>query len=120
MAAGSDARSLLYVAVGSLSVEVFTYPAPKPIGSLGVGGYPLCSDRFGNVFVAGAEGISYVWRFSAWKRQAYSDIVQPAKSWRTVPVDESSENVAVADSGSSSMVIFPYYRKQHRWRLARQ
>ncbi|MFY9737467.1 MAG: hypothetical protein WAK11_00300, partial [Candidatus Cybelea sp.] len=117
MAAGSDARSLLYVAVGSLSVEVFTYPRAKPIGSLGVGGY-LCSDRFGNVFVAGAEGISYVWVFPHGSGKPIATLYNP-QSPGGCSVDESSENVAVADSGSSSMVIFPYDRK-HRWRLARQ
>ena len=55
-----NGRSLLYVAAGS--VEVYTYPRGKQLGSLGWGGY-LCSDRFGNIIVAGAEGISYVWVF---------------------------------------------------------
>ena len=116
-AVGPDARNLLYVAIGSLSVQVFTYPRGKSIGSLGVGGY-LCSDRFGKVFVTGAEGISYVWVFPHGSGRPIATLYNP-QSPGGCSVDESSENVAVADSDSSAMVIFPYNRKRG-WSLAHQ
>ncbi len=117
MAVGPDTRNLLYVATGSLSVQVLTYPQGKPIGSLGVGGY-LCSDRFGNVFVSGADGISYVWVFPHGSGAPIATLYNP-QSPGGCSVDETSENVAVADSDSRAMVIFPY-NGNHRWRLAHQ
>ena len=113
----ADARSLLYVAAAG-SVQVFTYPRGKPIGSLGVFGGYLCSDRFGNVFITGAEGISYVWVFPHGSGKPIATLYNPQSPGRC-SVDESSENVAVADPGSSSVVIFPYNLKRG-WRLAHE
>jgi len=113
---GHYARNLLYVAASS--VQVFTYPHGKPIGSLGVFDSYLCSDRFGNVFVTGAEGISYVWVFSHGGSQPKATLYNP-QSPGGCSVDKNSGNVAVADPDSSPMVIFPYNRKRG-WRLARQ
>jgi hypothetical protein len=115
LAMGPVKRNLLYVAAGS--VQVFTYPRGKPVGSLGVGGY-LCSDRFGNVFVTGAEGISYVWVFPHGSGMAKATLYNPQDPGGC-SVDKNSENVAVADPDSSPMVIFPHKPKLG-WRLARQ
>jgi len=117
MASGPSERNLLYVATGSLSVQVFTYPRGKSIGSLGVGGY-LCSDRLGNVFITGADGISYVWVFPHGSGRPKATLYNP-QSPGGCSVDESSENVAVANSDSRSMVIFPYNRKRG-WSLAHE
>jgi hypothetical protein len=116
MATGHEGRSLLYVAAGS--VQVFTYPRGKPIGSLGLFDDYLCSDRTGNVFVAGAEGISYVWVFRHGSSQPVATLYNP-QSPGGCSVDESNENLAVADPDSSSLVIFPYNPKRG-WRLAHQ
>ena len=113
---GPVRRNLLYVAASS--VQVFTYPRGKPIGSLGVFDSYLCSDRFGNVFVTGAEGISYVWVFPHGSGQPIATLYNP-QSPGGCSVDKNSGNLAVADPDSSPIVIFPYNRKRG-WRLARQ
>ena len=113
---GAKGRNLLYVAASS--VQVFTYPRGKPIGSLGVFDDYLCSDRFGNVYVTGAEGISYVWVFPHGGGEPIATLYNPQDPGGC-SVDESSGNLAVADPGSSPVVIFSYNRK-HGWRLARQ
>ncbi len=110
IAMGAYARNLLYVAAAG-SVQVFTYPRGRPIGSLGVFDSYLCSDRFGNVFVTGAEGISYVWVFPHGSGQPVATLYNP-QSPGGCSVDKSSGNVAVADPDSSPVVIFPYNRKR--------
>ncbi len=114
-AVGAYARSLLYVARGATQVEVYTYPRGKPLGSLGWGGY-LCSDRFGNIIVAGAEGISYVWVFPHGGSQPSTTLYNPDDPGGC-SVDGSSEDIAVASADSGSVVIFPYNPKRG-WRLA--
>ena len=109
-------RNLLYVAASS--VQVFTYPRGKLVGSLGIFDSYLCSDRFGNVFVTGAEGISYVWIFPHGSGQPKATLYNP-QSPGGCSVDKSSENLAVSDPDSNLMVIFPHKRRRG-WRLARQ
>jgi len=108
-----NGRSLLYVAAGS--VEVYTYPRGKQLGSLGWGGY-LCSDRFGNIIVAGAEGISYVWVFPHGGSNPIATLYNP-ESPGGCSVEQSSENIAVASADSGAVVVFPYNPKRG-WRLA--
>lgn len=109
-----NGRSLLYVAAG-FSVEVYTYPRGKLLGSLGWGGY-LCSDRFGNIIVAGAEGISYVWVFPHGGSNPIATLYNP-ESPGGCSVEQSSENIAVASADSGAVVVFPYNPKRG-WRLA--
>jgi hypothetical protein len=116
MAIRPKVRNLLYVAASS--VQVLTYPRGKSVGSLGVFGGYLCSDRFGNVFVTGAEGISYVWVFPHGGGEPIATLYNPQNPGGC-SVEKSTENVAVADPDSSSVVIFPYNAKLG-WRLARQ
>src|SRR5579875_1626032 len=110
MTSGAYARSLLYVADGS--TQVFTYPRGKPIGYLGVGGY-ICSDRFGNIFVTGAEGISYLWVFPHGGGQPMATLDNPQGPGEC-SVNGTNEDLAVAnpDSLSGSIVVFPYNRKR--------
>lgn len=109
-------RNLLYVAASS--VQVFTYPRGKLVGSLGVFDDYLCSDRLGNVFVTGAEGISYVWIFPHGSGQPKATLYNPQNPGGC-SVDKSSEDLAVADPDSNQIVIFPHKRNRG-WRLARQ
>jgi len=113
-AVGAFARSLLYVGL-NLLVDVYTYPHGKPLGALGWGGY-LCSDRLGNVILAGGEGISYVWVFPHGGSNPIATLYNPGGPGGC-SVDENSENIAVA-AESPSVVVFPYNPKRG-WRLAR-
>jgi len=110
----ADARSLLYVAAGS--VEVYTYPRDKLVGSLGWGGY-LCSDRLGNIILAGAEGISYVWVFPHGDSNPTATLYNP-ESPGGCSVEQNGENIAVASADAGAVVVFPYKPKRG-WRLAR-
>ena len=117
-AVGAFARSLLYVSFNT-GVEIYTYPSDKPLGSLGVFGY-VCSDKFGNIVVAGAAGTSQVWVYPHGSGQPIAHMYNPGNSGGC-SVDPSSENIAVANpfSGSGgSVVVWPYTHK-HQWRLDR-
>jgi hypothetical protein len=114
MVVGAYARSLLYIS-NLESVNVYTYPRGKPLGSLGVGGY-LCSDSFGNVIVTGAEGISYIWVYPHGGGQPSATLYNP-ESPGGCSVYRSSEDIAVASADAGSVVIFPYNPKRG-WRLA--
>lgn len=118
-AIGAYARSLLYV-VGSASAEVFTYPHGKPVGFLGLFDNYICSDKFGNVFITGAEGISNVWVFPHGSGQPLATLYNP-QSPGGCSVDKNTEDLAVANPDlGPSIVIFPYNKRKHSWRLARQ
>lgn len=114
-AAQAYARSLLYVDL-NLQVDVYTYPGGKPLGALGWGGY-LCSDRLGNIILAGGEGISYVWVFPHGGSNPIATLYNPG-GLGGCSVDANSENIAVA-AEYPSVVVFPYNPKRG-WRLARE
>lgn len=114
MTLGAFARSLLYVNVG-LQVDVYTYPRGKPVGALGWGGY-LCSDKFGNIILAGGEGIGYVWVFPHGGSNPIATLFIPGQIGGC-SVDANTENIAVA-AESPSVVVFPFKPKRG-WRLAR-
>jgi hypothetical protein len=109
-------RNLLYVAASS--VQVFTYPRGIPDGSLGIFDSYLCSDKLGNVYVTGAEGISYVWVFPHGGGEPIATLYNP-QSPGGCSVEKSTGDVAVANPDSSPIVIFPY-KANRGWRLARQ
>jgi hypothetical protein len=111
---GGYAGSLLYVNLES--VNVFTYPHGKPLGSLGVGG-GLCSDKFGNIVVAGAAGVSQVWVYPHGQSQPIANMYNPADPGGC-SVDPSSEKIAVAGY-FISLVTWPYHRKRG-WGFAHQ
>lgn len=113
-AMGADGRSLLYVAAGA--IEVYTYSRGKLLGSIGWGGY-LCSDRFGNIVLAGGEGISYVWVFPHGGSNPTATLYNP-ESAGGCSVEQSGENIAVASADAGAVVVFPYKAKRG-WRLAR-
>ncbi len=108
-------RSLLYVNI-NLQVDVYTYPRGKPVGAIGWGGN-LCSDRFGNIILAGGEGISYVWVFPHGGSNPIATLYNPGGSGGC-SVDANTEDIALADL-SPSVVVFPY-KPNRGWRLARQ
>ncbi|HVR47363.1 MAG TPA: hypothetical protein VMT95_12110 [Candidatus Binatia bacterium] len=114
-AAQAYARNLLYVYLNS--VELYTYPRGKPLGSLGVGG-ALCSDKFGNIVVAGSAGTSQVWVYPHGGSQPIAHMYNP-NSPNGCSVDPRSENIAVAGAYPGSVVIFPYNAKRG-WRLAHE
>lgn len=116
MAVGAYARNLLYVDLGT--VQVFTYPHGRPVGSLGVFASDVCSDKSGNVFFAGGEGISYVWVYAHGGGTPIATLYNPQNAGGC-SVDGSSGNLAVADTDASPIVVFPY-NKRRGWRLARQ
>jgi hypothetical protein len=115
IAVGAYARSLLYVYVSD--VAVYTYPRGEPLGLLGVGG-DLCSDRFGNVVVAGTAGVSLVWVYAHGASKPFATMYNP-NSPGGCSVDPSSENLAVAGAYPGSVVIWPYNPKRG-WRLAHE
>lgn len=110
------ARSLLYLSASS-SVNVYTFPRGKLLGSLVVGGY-LCSDKYGNVVVAGAAGVSQVWVYPHGSNNPIADMYNPYESGGC-SVDVSSESIAVAGGFSGSAVVWPYNAKRG-WRLAHE
>jgi hypothetical protein len=110
------ARSLQYL-TSSESVNVYTFPRGKLVGSLVVGGN-LCSDKFGNIVVAGAAGVSQVWVYPHGSNKAIADMYNPYDSGGC-SVDPSSESIAVAGGFSGSAVVWPYNPKRG-WRLAHE
>jgi hypothetical protein len=113
IAVGAYARSLLYVYAND--VAVYTYPRGDPLGLLGVGG-DLCSDRFGNVVVAGTAGASLVWVYAHGASKPFATMYNPGNPGGC-SVDPSSENLAVAGAFPGSVVIWPYNPKRG-WGLA--
>jgi hypothetical protein len=111
------ARDLLYVY--SETVEVYAYRSGNPLGSLGIGGY-LCSDRFGNVVVAGAAGVSLVWVYAHGASKPFATMYNPGDPGGCA-VDPSSENLAVADPSPVSATVFIWpYNPKRGWRLAHE
>lgn len=113
-AVNAYARDLLYINDYS-GVEVYSYPRGKPLGLLGVGG-ALCSDKFGNIVVAGSAGTSQVWVYPHGGSEPIAHMYDPGNSGGC-SVDPSSENIAVTDPFANSVVIWPYSLKRG-WRLA--
>jgi hypothetical protein len=110
------ARSLLYL-TSSSSVNVYTFPRGKLLGSLVVGG-SLCSDKFGNIVVAGAAGVSQVWVYPHGSNKPVANMYNPYDSGGC-SVDPSSESIAIAGGFSGSVVVWPYNPKRG-WRLAHE
>lgn len=100
-------RDLLYVSLDT--VHVYSYPRGTLLGSLGVYGAFLCSDRFGNVFVPDSSlGEIFVYAHGAPRPKTilYDDLPVNCS------VDPTSEAVAVTGSYTGGTVIFPYSRKR--------
>jgi hypothetical protein len=114
VAVGTYARSLLYVSFNS--VELYTYPRIKALGSLGVAGDYLCSDRFGHIFVATQPGMGEVWVYNHGRSQPFAILYDPSVVGGC-SVDPSTENVADAGYIPGSVTIWPYSRKRG-WGLA--
>ena len=104
-------RDLLYVSLGT--VNVYSYPRGSLLGSLGVTGNTLCSDKFGNVFIPNDHnGEVYVYAHGETRPKTivyyYYEIVGCA-------VDPDSEALALAGSFTGGLVVFPYSRRRG-WR----
>jgi hypothetical protein len=111
MAPRAKGRDLLYASLGT--VNVYAYPRGGLLGSLGVSGASLCSDKFGNVFIPNdGNGEVYVYAHGETRPKTivyyYYEIVGCA-------VDPSSEALALAGSFTGGLVVFPYNRRRG-WR----
>lgn len=115
IARGAYARTLLYLYLGS--VNIYTYPRLKALGSLGVGG-DLCSDKFGNVVVSGAAGTSQVWVYPHGGGKPIAHMYNP-DSPGGCSVDPTTESIAVAAPFSSNSVVIWPYNPKRGWRLSR-
>lgn len=104
-------RDLLYVSLGA--VTVYSYPFGGLLGTLGVGGNYLCSDRFGNIFITSFSGGNvYVYGHGETKPKA---IVYYDYETSGCSVDPNSETLAVTGAFTGGFVVFPYNRRRG-WR----
>ncbi|MGA8575788.1 MAG: hypothetical protein WB609_08940 [Candidatus Cybelea sp.] len=109
-------RDLLYIALGN-EVNVYTYPRGGLLGSLGVGGLYLCTDRANNVFIpAGLFGTQIL----VYAHGAITPKVTLNDPYAAVDcsVDPTSETLAVTEGFGGGIVIFPYSQKRG-WRYAK-
>lgn len=110
-----DAKSenLLYVATGD-NVYVLSYPHGKLVGSLGIAGNNLCSDRQGDVFIptAGYEVVEYAHGGSS-PIETLNDGDIPLGC----AVDPTTGNLAVTNeaSGAGEVAIFPDSKAPSTW-----
>jgi hypothetical protein len=106
-------EDLLYVATGG-NVYVLSYPRGKLVGTLGIAGANLCSDKNGNVYVptSGYEIFEY----------AHGGFV-PIRELKAgdIPlgcaVDPMTGNLAVTNEGSGAgeVAIFPNAQEPAKW-----
>lgn len=108
-------RDLLYAATGG-GVNVYSYPRGTLLGSLGVGGGDLCSDKTGNVFIPQyfvADVLVYAHGATSPKA-----VLNDPYFAMDCSVDPTSETVAVTAGFGDQIVIFPY-NPRRGWRFAK-
>lgn len=109
MEAAATRGDLLYVATGD-DVYVLSYPGGKLVGSLGIAGHDLCSDRNGDVFVPSSGYVIVEYTHGA---------MYPLQTLHggDVPlgcaVDPQTGNLAVTQeaSGAGDLAIFPHAKE---------
>ena len=109
----SKNADLLYVATGD-DVFVLSYPQGKLVGSLGIVGHNLCSDKQGDVFIpsGGYEVLEYA--------HGGTSPIQTLNSG-DIPlgcaVDPTTGNLAVTNeaSGAGEVAIFPNAKGTSKW-----
>lgn len=112
MQARAKSSDLLYVATGD-NVFMLSYPKGELVGSLGVSGNNLCSDKHGNVFVPDGYSVLEYAHGSTSPSQtlAAGDIALGCA------VDPRTGNLAVTQEGSGAgeVAIFPDAKAPSTW-----
>ena len=103
---------LLYVS-DEQGVHIFSYPKGQEVGDLGVGGYGLCSNRAGDVFITD-ETVGHVYEFAHGATQPLKTLYDNTIDFNPVDcsVDPTTQNVAVSAADSPYVVIFPDAEQQ--------
>jgi hypothetical protein len=109
----AKSKDLLYVGTGS-NVYVLSYPKGKLVGSLGISGNDMCSDKNGNVFIptGGYEVLEY-----AHGGTSPIQTLDPGDVPLGCAVDPVTGNLAVTNeaSGAGEVAIFPHAQNPPTW-----
>jgi hypothetical protein len=116
MAPEAKGRDLLYVSL--FAVDVYSYPRGVLLGSLGINGNYLCSDKFGNVFIPVESGLNQVFVYA--HGASTPKVILYAPSFVSdCSVDPSSESLAVTGSYTGGIMVFPYNRDRGSWSFSK-
>jgi hypothetical protein len=110
-------RDLLYISnVGyPLSTNIYTYPKTRFVSSLGGGGFGMCSNAAGDVFITGPYGTAEYPHGGA-TQIAY--INAPYGFTYSCSVDPTTGNLAIYSEGGGSQGVAVYRpERHHRWHV---